>query len=275
MGVLDKIKVASPKRQRSNNPSSPTSNTNNKNDSNLLGANSPKRIQHALKQRKQFATEGHLNFRLLAFAGGLAVIFTSIESLGIVFYDSAYIKVFVYLYTLIFGWIICVLEGQFINLEVIQNTRAKIVQFVPVLKYLYGRGVFYMISGILQLSELSPANILSGLFLVVVGVIFVTIGWHTKKRLSKLKKCLKDKRKLKKHFRKYDKDGDNYLDKDEFGEMIVGITNEEMDEDELEGAFAVMDTKNKGYVTLEEFIAWFQGFDESAKDEENGGYDLM
>lgn len=285
MGLLGKVKQAtSPKRQRSNKPTSQKSNDNddnkntdvNANDSKPLGANSPKRIQQALKQRKQFATEANLNFRLLAFAGGVAVILTSIESLLICFYDENYLKVFIYLYTLIFGWIICLLEGHFIRLESIQNARALVIEIVPVLKYLYGRGIFYSISGFLQLSELSPTNILTGLFLVVVGIIFVMIGWHTKKRLSKLKKCLKDPRKLKKHFRKYDKDRDNYLDKDEFGEMIVGITDQEMDEDELEGAFAVMDTKNKGYVTLEEFTTWFRGFDASEKDEETGGgYSLM
>ena len=271
MGVIDKIKGSSAKRQQSN-PGSPTSDERN---SSFLGSNSPTKVQHALQQRKQFATEGYLNFRLLAFAGGLAVICTSIESLSISIYESNYLRILLYLYTLCFGWIICLLEGQFIRLESIQNARGKIIEFVPVFKYLYGRGIFYVISAILQFSEHDPANILSGIFLVGVGVMFIIIGWHTKRRLTKLKKLLKDPRKVRKQFRKYDKDGDNYLDKDEFGQMIVGITAEEMDEDELEGAFAVMDTKNQGIVTLEEFTAWFQGFEGNEKDEETGGYDMM
>lgn len=273
MGIIDKIKTLSPKRQQSNNLNSPRSNSNG--NKNLLGANSPKQVQQALQQRKQFATEGYLNFRLLAFAGGLAVIFNSIESLIVCFYNASYLKVFIYIYTLCFGWIICLLEGHFIKLSFVQNARARIIQLVPILKYLYGRGCFYVLSGILQLSQISPPNILSGLFLVVVGVMFILIGWHTKRRLTKLKKCLKDPKKLKKQFKKYDRDGDNYLDKDEFGDMIVGITGEEMDEDQLEGAFGVMDPKNKGIVTLEEFTAWFQGFQVNEQDEETGGYDMM
>ena len=49
-----------------------------------------------------------------------------------------------------------------------------------------------------------------------------------------------------------------------------------MDEDKLEGAaFGVMDTQGKGYVTLDELIAWWQRFDDSTKEEETGGYDLL
>ena len=66
------------------------------------------------------------------------------------------------------------------------------MEFVPVLKYLWGRGVFYSVSGFLQLSELS------GIFLVLVGVLFVAFGWSTKKRLLKLKKCLRDPEEIEK-----------------------------------------------------------------------------
>jgi hypothetical protein len=269
MGLFGQIRCISPIRK--SRPNSPTSNV----EGNKEGAGSPKQVTDAIIHKKQFATEGNLNFRLLAFAGGVAVIFTSIESLSICIFERDFLKIFIYIYTLCFGWVICILEGQFIKLDMVKAARQEMVDKIPILKYLWGRGAFYVVSGILQLSELSPANILSGLFLVGVGALFVAIGWSTKKRLSKLKKCLKDPKKLKKIFRQYDKDGDEVLDRDEFGALIVGITAEEMDEDELEGTFAVLDTSGKGYVTLEELTKWFLGFDASAKEEETGGYDLM
>jgi len=240
-----------------------------------LGEHAPSKVQEAFQHRKQFATEGNLNFRMFAFVGGLAVIFTSIESLSIVIIEREFLNIFIYLTNLFFGIIICILEAHFLQFDRVQDTRRKIVELVPILKYLYGRGIFYIFSGTIQLSELSPTNIFSGLFLVGVGILFLTIGWSTKKRFKKLKKVLKDPNALKKYFRKFDRDGDNVLDRDEFGALIVGLTAEEMDEDELEGAFAVMDVEGKGYVTLEELITWWQGFDDRSVEEETGGYDMM
>lgn len=268
MGLLGKIKGLNANRNTSET-------TDTKKEA--LDATAPKNVQAAYKQRKQFVAEGSLNFRLLAFAGGLAVIFTSIESLDLCITTKDWLRLFIYLYLLAFGCVICILEAQFlIYFTVVQTARQKIIDFIPALKYLWGRGLFYSISGIMQLSELSPANILSGLFLFSVGILFIVIGWRTKKRLSKFKKCLKDPKCLKKYFKKYDRDGDNVLDKDEFGALIVELTAEEMDEDELEGAFAVMDTQGKGFVTLDELTAWWQGFNTGDKEEGAGaGYDLL
>ena len=151
--------------------------------------------------------------------------------------------------------------------------RQAAVEGLPVLRYLWGRGVLYVLSGSLQLSHLDSMNFLSGLFLIGVGMLFVVIGIYTRRRLKKLKGMLKDEKSLKRQFRRFDRDGDNFLDLDEFGAFCASLTGEDMDEDELEGTFGFIDTSGKGYITLEELEAWFKGFKEAEQSEEIGGAD--
>jgi len=248
----------------------PSSSTQNDKNAELL-ATSPTHVQSAFQGRKEFAKQGNVNFRILAFAGGLSVILTSALSIVICIATLKPLHTLIYVYTLLFGVLICILEGQFIKSQRLNDTRQAAIEGLPVLKYLWGRGLLYVLSGSLQLSHLSPENIISGMFLIGVGGLFVMIGIHTRRRLKLLKKSLKDIKVLKRHFTRFDRDGDGVLDMDEFGALVAGLTGEDMDEDELEGAFGVMDTSGKGYVTLEEFQAWFQGFNAETATEESGG----
>jgi len=176
-----------------------------------------------------------------------------------------------YIYTLLFGVLICILEGQFIKKESLNSIRTAILEGLPILKYLWGRGVLYMLSGSLQLSHISSMNVLSGAFLIGVGFLFVVIGINTRRRLRKLKKSLKDEKVLKRQFNRFDRDGDGVLDMDEFGAFVANLTGDDMDEDELEGTFGVIDRQGNGYVTLKELQAWLKGFKEEEENEDTGG----
>mmetsp|Transcript_17445 Transcript_17445/g.33069 ORF Transcript_17445/g.33069 Transcript_17445/m.33069 type:complete len:298 (+) Transcript_17445:156-1049(+) len=289
MGLKSKIKDLTPNNRSSNSPRRQSklflSSPNDKSNSNPAHLSpqeestntsffsmSPTAIQSAYADRKEFSKDGNLNFRILAFAGGISVILTSILSILISIAHWGILEVMVYLYTLVFGVLICILEGQFMKSRTIAKIRAAALEGLPVLKYLWGRGVLYILSGSLQMSHLSSMNILSGCFLIGVGVLFVVIGVHTRRRLSKLKKCLKnDVKCVRRYFMSFDRDGDGVLDMDEFGAFVANITGEDMDEDELEGTFGFIDTQGKGYVTLEEFQAWLKGFDMEQAKEETGG----
>jgi hypothetical protein len=236
-----------------------------------LFTSSPTQIQSAYTCRKEFSKDGNVNFRILAFAGGISVILTSSLSILISIAHWGVLEVMVYFYTLLFGVLICILEGQFIKSRTVDKIRAVAVEGLPVLKYLWGRGVLYILSGSLQMSHLSSMNILSGTFLIGVGVLFVVIGVHTRRRLSKLKKSLKDVKSLRRYFHSFDRDGDGVLDMDEFGAFVANLTGEDMDEDELEATFCCIDSQGKGYVTLEEFQTWLMGFEKDQAMEDTGG----
>ena len=239
-----------------------------RNSSKQEGLVKNKVAQKGIEVRKNKLTQGTINFRIMAFVGGLSVIVTSLLSADLCFEVGDVFKGFLYLYTLLFGILICILEGSFVKIEALTNLRLGIIQSVPILKYLTGRGALYMFSGSLQLSHFVPMNMFSGLYLLGVGTLFVSIGISTKKRLSKLKKTLKDERLLKKYYSKFDKDGDGVMNHDEFGAFVAFVTGEDMDEDELEAAFGIMDPHDKGYVNYDELKLWWHGF-KPEEDEEN------
>ena len=211
----------------------------------------------------------------MAFVGGLSVIVTSLLSADLCFDEGDIFKGFVYLYTLLFGILICILEGSFVKVQELTNVRLAIIQFIPFLKYLSGRGALYMFSGSLQMSHFVPMNMFSGIYLLGVGALFVSIGTSTKKRLSKLKKTMKDERLLKRYYSRFDKDGDGVMNHDEFGAFVAFVTGEDMDEDELEAAFGIMDPHDKGYVTYEELKAWWQGYKPDDDEENISGFVML
>lgn len=189
-------------------------------------SNQPMQIDSVVRGKKEFGKEGDINFRMLAFAGGLSVVLTSLLNIGICIYDIDLLDMMVYLYSLCFGLLICILEGHFIQSDQVDGIRSAAIDSLPVLKYLWGRGVLYVLSGSLQLSHVDSMNFLSGSFLIGVGILFISVGMHSRRRLKKLKNVLKDRKKLNQQFNKYDRDGDGLLDLDEFGAFVANLTGE-------------------------------------------------
>lgn len=126
----------------------------------------------------------------------------------------------------------------------------------------------YIICGSLQMTHLTPLNLWGGLWMIGVGILFLIIAIQTKRRLSRLKKSLGDVKLLRQTFQRFDRDGDGVLCENEFALLVANITGEDLDEDELEGTFSSVDVAGKGYVTLNEFITWFQGYEATVAADE-------
>jgi len=53
---------------------------------------------------------------------------------------------------------------------------------------------------------------------------------------------------------------------EEFGELLAILTGEEMDDDEIEATFAIIDEYGNGAITLQELTTWWQRFEEDRYD---------
>lgn len=216
-------------------------------------------------------TEGTSNYRTMAFIGGVAMILTSVLSSIESVLHFRIVDVVISGYCTLFGILICIVEGQnFIpNYDILLPIRVSVLRFLPFLKYLWGRGALYTFSGALQLSQLRPMNIFSGLFLVGVGILFVAVGVDTHRRLSNLKNALGDEQTLIRQFKQYDVNHTGALNREQFTQLILSLTENNIEGDELEAAFSYVDMDDDGSITLDDLKIWWNTFD--ADTEANGG----
>ena len=224
-------------------------------------------LRTSLTKKQELSTVGSFNFRVLAFAAGVAMLVTS--AMSFILFPIYLIKfelfnIFLSVYGIIFGCLMCIFEGTFLpRHEMIISTKEKTIKFLPFLNYLWGRGVLYAFSGTLQLAQMSPMHVFSGVCCIGVGVIFVAVGFDTYQRLSKLKKSLTDQKVLKREFERFDRNSDGILNRAEFSELIINLTgdSEGINEDEIEAAFCTIDADDSDGINLEELKKWWQQFD--------------
>lgn len=218
-------------------------------------------------QMEDSAKDGKPSYRFIALAGGVVVMITSLFSIVYSILEANVMKTFTYANIFNFGLLICILELRFLNdNEHFNSLKEIITKAFPFVKSLWGRGWLYIFVAVFQLSHFSPMNAVSGLYLIGVGIMFVGIGTRAKCRLSKLKSMLDDDQVLKKEFNRYDVDNDGALNKKEFAELITGLTGSDINGDDLEAAFGMVDIDSQGVVTEDKFRAWWIEFEEDSRD---------
>lgn len=209
------------------------------------------------------AQEGDQSLRLLALLGGLVVIVVSgMEIVGKILTFNI-IGALIEFYTLLLGVVVVILEGKSVFLST--GAVQKIHKYALFLKFLWGRGCLYFICGTLQLYQLDLWNLVSGVFMCFVGILFVFVGQRTSYKLKALRKSLYSEQTLHEKFVQADLDGDGGLDLHQFRTLTLTL-GLDMTRRETEGAFGHMhSTQNGEKLTYDEFKAWWN---ETEVDEE-------
>jgi len=218
---------------------------------------------------RQLAEEGPLSFRVLAFLGGVAMIVTSVlDWIGELFGFSMH-KFLISLYTFSFGIIICILEGRMFVPET-HKYQQKFIIYAKLLKYVWGRGLFYFFAGTLQFSQMRILDMASGSFMIFVGIISLVVGNRTSKKLSKLSQSIAaDEDKLYDKFVQYSQPNnhiDDYLEQADFAELVhdIGLS---LDNNEHIAAFATIDADDDGKISFDDLKSWWSGFNTKTSHE--------
>jgi len=207
---------------------------------------------------RQLAEEGPLSFRVLAFLGGVAMIITSVlDWIGEIFGFNI-LKFLISVYTFLFGIIICILEGRMFVPET-RKYQQKLIAYARLLKYVWGRGLFYFFAGTLQFSQMRILDIASGSFMICVGIISLVVGKRTSNKLSQLSESIENEEILWEKFNEYDKDKDDYLEQADFAELVndMGLS---LDHNEHIAAFSTIDVDDDQKISFKDLKNWWSGF---------------
>lgn len=110
-------------------------------------------------------------------------------------------------------------------------------------------------------------DIVVGLFMTCVGILYIIVGRSTSKKLEKLKDSKISESSLRAEFRKADVQAKGALNMPEFKNLILTL-GLDLNRREAEAAFLQLDSHPNGDVGIDQFLAWWKDCDNSADDEQ-------
>lgn len=136
------------------------------------------------------------------------------------------------------------------------SVRGNIVKNIGGLKLVWGRGLLYVVTGLLQMAQMRTITYISGGLMALVGTVVVIAGASSAAQLMRLKKSLTDDAHLLYLFAKYDSDKDGYQVIKDFARFIVSV-GLDLDDAYTVGAFRAIDKDHDGKISFIDFHKWW------------------
>ena len=205
---------------------------------------------------------GSTPIRALALMGGVAMAFFAGAGILAAIFSFSISRIVMEIYAFFFGLAMIVMESQQV-VKIPTEYMDKLYKYCLFLKYIWGRGGLYMITGSLQAAQGGLFNFVVGLYVMAVGVLYILVGRASAKKLSEMKHSIFSKETLQAKFKKFDTDRSGALTMQEFGELVHSL-DLDMTKREKEGIFFHLDTNDDDKLEYDEFIQWWDGFDASS-----------
>jgi len=203
--------------------------------------------------------DGPMPLRALAFFGGFSMIVGSVvdfiekENYGI---PLLFLLVSIYIW--IFGLFIITLEGRPFHLEVPHFHRV-ILTYFEILRFTWGRGLFYLFSGTIQFCLLTTWNMICGGYMIILGFLAIYVGRRAHKKMDVMCKMIANNDAIRTKFYAYDRDRDGYLNVQEFKEFTESM-DIDLSYDDFVAAFTVIDSNSDKKISLKDFQKWWVVF---------------
>lgn len=214
---------------------------------------------HLMKWRFE-AEEGGPFLRIPAFLGANALISTTTYAL--IFNPDTWTILSIVLALVIYAvsLLSVVLEGRFMcsnPLGIRAHLRSALTRKNRLFRFVWGRGVLYMLAGALSCALLLPPTIITGVFMITVGFSAAVTGGYSSRMFYLLRDSLKDDEYLASVFKKYDADKDGFVTLPEFVNLLSALG---MDLDDRVGikAFHAADINHEYKISEEAFISWWK-----------------
>ena len=212
---------------------------------------------------KQQAQDGDHSLRFLGIVAGLGCIVVGFFELVTRIMRFDLVGALIDFYIIVLGFIVLLLEGKnsLLPTKFVDN----INKYALFLKFLWGRGALYFVIGTIQLYQFGLLNVISGVYMCVVGVVFFLVGKRTAAKLRKLRQYMYTEQTMREQFREADVENDG-LDVGQFRTLCFNL-GLDLTQRECEAAFGRIKSKsNSKRLKYEDFQAWWN---EEANTEDN------
>lgn len=214
---------------------------------------------HLVKWRFE-AEEGGPFIRIPAFLGANGLIMTTTYAL--IFNPDTWTILSIVLSLVIYGIALLsiILEGRFMcsnPLGIRAHLRSALTRRNRVFRFVWGRGALYILAGMLSCVLVLPPSVITGSFMVLVGVAAVATGGYSSRMFYKLRDSLKNDEYLSSKFNSYDYDKDGFITLPEFVNLLSSLG---IDLDDRVGikAFHAADVNHEYKISEESFISWWK-----------------
>lgn len=214
---------------------------------------------HLMKWRFE-AEEGGPFVRIPAFFGSTGLIFTTTYALIFDANTWTILSIVLSLFIYAIALLGLVLEGRFMcsnPLGIRAHLRSALTRKNRIFRFVWGRGLLYMLAGGLSSALILLPSLISGIFMVTVGATAVLTGAYSYRKFYSLRDSLKDEEYLVTVFNRYDYDRDGFITLPEFVNMLSSLG---MDLDDRFGikAFHAADIKHDYKISYEDFQTWWK-----------------
>jgi len=202
------------------------------------------------KGRRILKVAGNLPLRLLSFVGSLGTAVILI--LGLL---RALRNVFQFvqdIFTIMFCLALALVEISWLSWAprfLVLNFRLKLFKKFNFLTRAWCKGMLIIYIGSIMLAKWERFDILSGVYMLVIGVLFIIYGFFAERKMKRLKGQAVS-------FASVDKNNDGKIDMQEL-QAAASTAGMPMSNSELYLAFALLDTDGDGVVSVKEFQQYF------------------
>lgn len=206
-----------------------------------------------LRRIRTVITSGPLSYRVLALIGGIAMIVVNSFQIGRHAVTLNINGVLIASYCIFFGVIVVILEGRF---ACPRQARLAVRYYAKFTEYTWGRGVFYLFLGSLQLTNWDLFSWITGGYMMFVGVFAILAGIFAHRKLKQLRQTVDSERELKAQWEEADMNNNGYLDVKEFA-AFAKRNEVDMTGNEVAAAYLAMDRDFDEKISFKEFYAWW------------------
>lgn len=215
-------------------------------------------LQGSVQDVQYLVEEGPLSFRSLGFFGGFFMILATAldftENMSDMLQEGTSIALF------IVASIIIQLEARPFHLQ-IRPVYRFLCSILPAFRYVWGRGLLYVICGTVQLFLFSGWCIACGIYFILLGICSIVFGYRASLKLCSLRNSLCSRDDIRFMFHSFDRNRDGYLDLEEFRSMMYAM-EQRLSNNDFVAAFSTIDVDNNQMISYEDIEAWWEGFND-------------